>query len=61
MRKIRILSSIIDLKIEHLNTAKQCDEFFSKVRDKELLVSIRQGGYCLDETLQHMFKKYKIK
>lgn len=61
MRKIRILSTVIDLKIEHLITAEQCKEFFEKVRDKELLVSIRAGGYCQDITLQKMFERYKIK
>lgn len=61
MRKIRILSKIIDLQIDHFDKSSQCEEFFKKVRDKELLVSIRQGGYCADETLKVMFQKYSIR
>ena len=61
MRKIRILSKTIDLHISHLETSAHCQEFFSKVRDKELLVSLRRGSYCTDETLQMMFRKYEIR
>lgn len=61
IRKIRILSKIIDLQIDHLDRACQCDEFFEKVKDKELLVSIREGGYCSDETLKSMFSRYQIR
>lgn len=61
MRKIRILSKIIDKKIDYLERSDQCEEFFEKVKDKELLVSLRQGGYCKDMTLQKMFTKYEIR
>lgn len=61
MRKIRILSKTIDLQISHLLTADQCEEFYEKVKDKELLKSIRIGGYCKDESLQMMFLKYSIR
>lgn len=61
MRKIRILSKIIDLKIDHLTRSDQCDEFYEKVKDKELLVSLRAGGYCKDKTLEMMFSKYEIR
>lgn len=61
IRKIRILSKIIDLQIDHYNRADQMNAFFEKVKDKELLVSIREGGYCSDETLKSMFTRYQIR
>lgn len=61
MRKIRILAKTIDLKISHLLTAEQCNEFYELVRQKELVSCIRKGGYCEDEMLDKMFKTYGIK
>jgi hypothetical protein len=61
MNKIRKLSKLLDRKIEHAGNNFDCQMFFKYVEDKELLTTIRKGGYVSDQTLRQMFERYKIK
>lgn len=60
MKKIHNLSNTLDREIEELSTSFDTNKFFRVVRDKELLSTIRKGGYINDDILNKMFKEYNI-
>ena len=60
-RKIRKVCKLLDKKIDKIYPAKEMEEWFEAVRDRDLITTISKGGYCNDETLNKMFIKYKIK